>query len=359
MNVLHYKPKKLPVNLDYGIFARELADAQYALGLLEGLQRKLHNPLLLISPLSAKEAAVSSRIEGTQSTASDVFLYEAGGKPRYSDTAEVVNYRQAMTFAISKVKERRKITPHFLKELHKILLQGVRHKGEMGDFRKGPVWIAEKHGDPIEKATYIPPEYFVVPEYIENLFDYINKDDENLLVRAGIVHYQFEAIHPFEDGNGRIGRLLIPLLLFYKQQLSLPIIYLSGYFDEHRDEYINSLHAVDKGEKYELWLKFFLRVFTKQATETQQLIEKIYKLYDDNRDKLQGLKSPYIIPLLDFIFRHPIFTISMAIRSIKSSWLTCNRLVKLLEQQGVVIEIKTRMGRSKLYAFNSLLSILR
>jgi Fic family protein len=147
-------------------------------------------------------------------------------------------YRTSMLDAILAFNEGKKLSSHLIKALHATLLKDVRHKGGLGGFRSLPVWIAQREGDPITKALYIPPEHIHVPSYVENMLSYIESDgDEVNLVKAGVVHYQFEAVHPFEDGNGRIGRLLIPLFLFYKGDLSLPIVYSSGYFETRPQEY--------------------------------------------------------------------------------------------------------------------------
>jgi len=363
MTIKHHKPKKFSggfFKLDYNEFAFEQAEAEYALGLLEGSQKKLQNPELLISPLTAKEAAVSSKIEGTQSTVSDIFLHEAGGKTKYSDIAEVANYRSAMQFAIRELKTGRILSKHLIKTLHSILLKNTRHKGTLGEFRKGNVWIANKLGDPIEKAIYVPPEAYLVDEYIEDLLEYLKEGKENGLVKAGIAHYQFEAIHPFEDGNGRIGRLLIPLVLHHKNRLSKPILYLSGYMEANRDEYIQALHSVDETERVELWLKFFFKSVAQQLKETQHLVESIYDLHDSVKNKFQTSKSPYLTRFIDFIFKSPVFTILMAREETKIlSNLTIKRLVKLFIKESLVEEVPHRFHRAKIYRFKPLLDILR
>ncbi|MCL5091062.1 MAG: Fic family protein [Patescibacteria group bacterium] len=359
MSVQYNHPNKFPISLNYGLFAKELADAQYSLGLLEGLQRKLQNSALLIAPLTAKEATVSSKIEGTQSTASDVFLFEAGGEPRYRDTAEVSNYRKAMTFAMEELKENSIFSQHFLKSAHSLLLQGVRHRGKVGEFRDGPVWIAEKYGDSIEKAIYIPPEAVLVPEYISNLIEYIKNSDDNTLVMSGMVHYQFEAIHPFEDGNGRIGRLLVPFLLHYRRQLSLPILYLSGYFDERRDAYIKALHEVDKTGRYEPWITFFLKAVSAQASETRELIENICSLYDEIKGRFEITKSPYLIPFLDYTFGHPIFSVPQIIETMKTGRMTAIRLTRLFLNEKILFSVEIKGSQRKFYGFGPLLNLLR
>src|SRR3989338_583972 len=346
------------LRLDYNRLAEELSIAEYALGLLEGSQKKLQNPELLISPLTAKEAATSSKIEGTQSDVADVFRFEAGIETKHADTREVVNYRSAMRLAMREIGKGRIVSTHLIEALHEVLLKDVRHRGVPGKFREGRVCIGERIGDPIEKAIYIPPEPFHVKSLIDNLFDYINSGKENALIKAGIVHYQFEAIHPFDDGNGRIGRLLIPLILYKHQRLSSPILYLSGYFNEHRDEYIARLHAVDEGVVIEEWLKFFLRSVAEQLNQTQKIIGEIYSLYDEMRREVAGIKSPYIIPFIDMLFMYPIFTIKMVQDHTKcSSYLTAVTLIRNMQKREYINEIGKKV-RNKLFSFAPLLQII-
>jgi len=363
MDKINYsKPKKLfnpQIKLDFNKFANELTEAQYSLGLLEGSQRKLHNPSLLISPLTTKEATVSSKIEGTQSTVSDVFLYDAGGIIETKDTKQVINYRATMNFAIEELDKSRPLSMHLIKTMHGILLDGVRHKGEIGKFRDDKVWIAKKDGDPIEKAIYVPPEHVFVDEYIEDLFQFINKGKENALVKAGVVHYQFEAVHPFTDGNGRIGRLLIPLILHYQNKLTQPILYISGYFEEHREEYIDALHEVDTTGDYSVWLAFYFKSVSEQLKETQKLIDFIYQLYDDIKNKFGKTKSPFMDKFIDFVFKNPYFTIPLIEKEIGvSTRVTATNLIKLFESANLVEKTAQKKERAKIYKFKPLLDIL-
>ncbi len=359
----HHSPIRLSsgkLGLDYNQFAKEQAEAEYALGLLQGSQKKLQNSSLLISPLTAKEATISSKIEGTQSTVSDVFLHEAGGETRHSDIAEVANYRSAMTLAISQLSNGRPLSKHLIKTLHEVLLKNTRHKGALGEFRKGDVWIAKRYGDPIEKAIYIPPEAHFVNEYIDDLLAYLKDGEENVLIKAGIAHYQFEAVHPFDDGNGRIGRVLIPLILCQNNKLSKPILYISGYMEANRDEYIDTLHAVDESNRIEPWLKFFFKSVAEQLKETQKLVEEIYDLHDEVKSKFQSTKSPYLLPFLDFIFHSPIFTVPQAAGATKvAAELTIKRLIDSFKSKGYIKEMPYRLGRAKAYAFEPLLQILK
>ncbi len=363
MEIKHHNPIKLSedgLRLDYNEFASELADAEYALGLLEGSQKKLHNSELLISPLTAKEAAVSSKIEGTQSTVSDVFLHEAVGATRYPDVAEVANYRTAMQFAINELKNNQALSKHLIRSMHQILLKNTRHKGALGAFRKGDVWIAKKIGDPIDKAIYIPPEAHFVDEYIDNLLEYLKNGKESTLVKAGIAHYQFEAVHPFDDGNGRIGRLMIPLVLHHNNRLSKPILYISGYMEANREEYIETLHSVDESGKMEPWLKFFFKSIAAQLRETQQLVSGIYTLYDSMKLRFDTSKSPYLVGFLDFIFKSPVFTVPMILDGTKiSANLTAKRLIKTFVEEKYLIEMQGRFNRAKVYRFKPLLDLLK
>lgn len=363
MDIEYNHPRKLlssEIVLNPNKFLKELSDAQYSLGLLEGSQRKLQDSKLLISPLTAKEATISSKIEGTQSTVADVFLFDTGAIPRFPDIRQVINYRSAMDYSINELKKGRSLTPHLVKTLHGILLKDVRHQGKLGQFRDDKVWIAEKAGDPIEKAIYIPPQHYLVEEYIEDLFAFIDKGHENALVKAGIAHYQFEAIHPFTDGNGRIGRLLIPLILYCKNKISQPILYISGYFEEHRDEYMQALHDVDKTGDYDQWLAFYFRSVSEQLRETQKLVDSIYSLYDTTKEQFGKVKSPFIIPFLDFIFKKPYFTVPMIVEEVKvSTRTTALNLIKLFEERNLVTQTRSKHQRAKIYAFRPLLNLLK
>lgn len=360
-SVHHHHPKYLPIKLDYRVFARELGEAQYAIGRLEGAQSKLKNASHLISPLIAREAEVSSKIEGTQSSTSDIYLYSAGGKPEHKDTPVVSNYRHAMSMAIQNIQHGQKLSEHLIKTAHGILLKDVMHKGLIGAYRSGDVWIAEKENDPIEKALYVPPEKIHVPSYMENILEYMEHDNELLLLKTALIHYQFEAVHPFEDGNGRIGRLLIPLILYYKKELSLPIIYISGYFEANSDAYRHHLRQVDKTGRYEDWVKFYLTAVKSQSNETLRLVEAIHHLNLELKMKYETSKSPYLGRLIDYLFESPVFTIPQAMKALSlSGRLTVTRLIDQLVKDGVLEEVVGQRGAggTKLFAYFELLALI-
>jgi Fic family protein len=368
MSVIYHQPKELPlagIKLNANKFIKEKSEAEYAIGQLhgsggEGLGKRFFNANLLISPLVTKEAIVSSRLEGTISTVSDVYKYEAGVAPEYSGTAEVANYRKAINHAIPLMQQGKRIDKQFLRDIHKILLNGVRHKGVLGEFRNKDVWIGENQNIPIEKATYVPPKFLRVEEYMDNLLEYLYKGSDDPLTKAAIIHYQFEAVHPFEDGNGRIGRLLIPLILFEKGRISLPILYMSGYFDSHKSEYTSALHQVDKIGNYEDWLKFFFNSICEQLKQTQELIRDINGLYDEVKCKFPKQKSPYFVEFLGYLFEHPIFNPTDVSKTLKSSHIPVAGLIEKFKANQLISQIvdETFDKRFKIYSFNKLLNLL-
>jgi Fic family protein len=360
------EPKFLPkegLKLDANQFLDEKSEAEYTLGLLqgsggEGYGKRFFNPQLLVSPLLTKEAVMSSKIEGTISTVSDVYKYEAGEKTHYSGTEEVFNYRKAMRQAVELVQSGKKINKSYIKDIQKTLLTGVRHKGTLGDFRKEAVWIGEHLNDPIEKAIYIPPFHSTVDSYMDNLFEYIEHGTDDPLTKVAIAHYQFEAVHPFCDGNGRVGRWLIPLILFEKKKISHPILYMSGYFDAHRDEYRQSLHEVDTTGKYEPWLKFFFSSVVNQSRETLDLINKINELYERTKNEAGPSKSPFLLPFIGYMFESPVFNPSQVMKRFKTTYPPISNIIKILTNKKIISLIKSPDKRKKVYAFDPLIELL-
>ena len=351
-----HNPAFLPFKFDYSKITKTLASAQYSLGRLDGKQGNLHlNADLLIAPLSAKEATVSSKIEGTQSTVKDVFLHEAGEKTKYSDVLEVANYRKAIYYSVEKLKQK-PLTINIIKDIHSILLEGSRGHSRKGEFRIDQVWLGTE-GDPIEKATYIPPIPQKVPEYMFNLEKYVNNDDEDTLIQTALIHYQFEAVHPFNDGNGRIGRLLLPLFLYNRRKLNKPILYLSGYFEANKDEYLDALHQVDTKGNYEYWINYFLTAVQIQAEQTEKLIDNITSLYIDLKKRTDDIKSPYIGKLVEFLFKRPIFSAPQATKELKAYRGTTIRLINELLKRKIILSIKIK-DKKPIYGFPELINRL-
>ncbi|WP_400072909.1 Fic family protein [Zobellia russellii] len=360
----NHKLELLPPKIDYTLIIKEISEANRILGSLNGLLTNIPNQSLLISPLLTKEAVASSKIEGTQATIEEVFRYEADGKSsekdsKEQDIREIINYRTAIHIAIELLKEK-PIGENFIKKLHSILLDSVRGTNkDKGNFRKIPVFIG-KPGATIENAIFIPPSATELNDLISNWGKFVNSIDEpDVLVQTAIAHYQFEAIHPFMDGNGRIGRLLIPIMLYEKGILSYPLLYVSEYFERNRNDYYAYLRLVDKENDWESWVKYFLKSIKEQALDTQNKVLNMLELYKNVKEKLSDFNSQYAINLLDIIFENPV----TSFRNIKTkintnSYQTIYNLLDKFQEEKILVEI-TGGKRNKIYVFDELMKIIR
>jgi len=357
-------PPKLPPKIDYVSLIREIGEARDALGELRGLLVNISNLDLLTTPLLTKEAVLSSRIEGTQATLEDVFKYEAEKNTseenrKNMDIKEIINYRKAIHSAIAELKNR-PIGENLIKKIHYILLDSVRGSNkDRGNFRRVSVYIGLS-GSPLEEAIYIPPPITELPSLISNWEEYINSNQEkDPLVQIGIAHYQFEAIHPFMDGNGRIGRLLIPLFLYQRNLLPYPLLYISEYFEEHKRDYYDLLNGVSENGEWEKWLKFFLIALKTKSIKTQNTVLKIMALYEKLKKEITAMNTIYAINLLDIIFTTPVVSyISIKNKLKTKSPQTIYNLLKKFIKVGILKEVPGRK-RNKIYLFEQLLDILK
>ena len=257
-----YIPDTLPLqNIDWVKFVNLIGKANAELARYDGILQGIINPHVLLSPLTTKEAVLSSRIEGTQASLVEVFEFEASKQAdiqteKQKDIQEIINYRKSMGIAVNWLAKK-PITINMIKEVHSILLDSVRGKDKgRGRFRTVQNWIG-RPGTSIEQAEYVPPEPMRIMEFLSNFEKYIHYEEKDILVQLAIVHAQFEIIHPFVDGNGRVGRILIPLFLYEKRLLSLPMFYISEYFETNRDEYYDRLKAITSEKRWEEWIEFF------------------------------------------------------------------------------------------------------
>ncbi|MFA6349757.1 MAG: Fic family protein [Candidatus Omnitrophota bacterium] len=358
-------PPKLPPKIDFSSLIKEIGQAHDALGKLNGSLLNIPNPDLLTTPLLTKEAVLSSRIEGTQATLKDVFEYEAEAKSSEKsveerDVREILNYRRAMDAAIEELAKK-PIGENLLKKTHNILLDSVRgtHK-DRGNFRKAQVYIGPHNSKSIEDATYVPPNPAEILPLLGNWEMYINSDkEEDLLVQIGVAHYQFEAIHPFMDGNGRIGRLLIPLFLYQRNLLSHPLLYISEYFEKDRNKYYSLLNGVSKDGAWENWLKFFLNGVTEQSLRAQTTVLKILVLYNKLKVEITQANAVHAVSLLDVIFASPIVSFTSIKKRIRArSYQTIYNLLAKFVKLGILSEIPERK-RNRIYVFKQLLDILK
>jgi Fic family protein len=288
-----------------------------------------------------REAVLSSQIEGTQSSLDDVLQFEADAKGRETpkDVEEVVNYVKAMNHGLERLKEL-PVSLRLLREIHSILMPGTRGGDRRpGEFRTGPVWIGAGQV-PIERATFVPPPVDEMHKALADFERFLNEERElPVLVHAGLAHAQFETIHPFYDGNGRIGRLLITFILVERGVLKRPLLYLSLFLKRNRAEYYDRLMAIRNVGDWESWLRFFLRGGAETAAEATATAIRILELRDQHRKAIQerdlgadGLR------LLDYLYAHPLTNVGAVARELSVAYVTANKLIGQLENLGLLRE---------------------
>ena len=356
-------PDMLPLdNLDWRRIAKFASRAMLALARYDGTLDGMVNAAVLLSPITNQEAVLSSRIEGTQASMSEVLQHEAGEQfddAKYGDIREVMNYRRALLMAENILRDR-PISLALVRELHAVLMADVRGADQTpGAFRITQNWIGER-GTPIEQARYIPPSPLIMQGSLDNLDSYIAMDDSDPLVQLAVVHAQFEIIHPFNDGNGRLGRMLIPLLLFQKSVLQRPVFYFSECLGECEDEYRDLLLGITKNADWQSWIEFFLRMIHEQAVRNIIKAKKIHELYDRMKVTFADIvHSQYTVATLDAFFNKPIINSSAFL---KDSGIenrgTANTLLRRLTEAGVIHIHKAGSGRTPtIYVFPQLINI--
>lgn len=355
-------PHPLPLKkLDWTQFVHLIGRANAEVARFDGLLQSMPNPAVLLSPLTTQEAVLSSKIEGTQATLEEVLEFEADPKKRtekYDDIQEILNYRRAMRFSVKEL-DKKPLCLSLLKSIHSILLDSVRGKNrDPGNFRNSQVYIG-KPGAGLEGATYIPPEPQRILDDLSNLEKYIHSEEKDILVQLAIVHAQFEVIHPFLDGNGRMGRILMPLFLYSKKALSSPMLYLSAYFERNRENYYERLSGISKENDWENWIIYFLNAVIEQSQNNIKKAKSIHELYDSKKIKIVDLThSQFAIKTLDFIFSFPIFSSSQFIKESKIPRASAARILGILEKGRVINVVEKGSGkRPTIYTFPKLLSI--
>lgn len=358
----------LPPPVDYLTIMSDITRAHAALARLDATLQQLRNPQIIERTFLTREAVLSSQIEGTQATLEEVLREEAEvgennseETKKLQDIQEVINYRKAMHEGARMVENNAPLAENNIKQLHRILLQSVRGKTRNpGEFRRDQVYIAPP-GTPIEEARYIPPSPTMIADLYSNFDRYLNTADaeRDPLVQIAVAHYQFEAIHPFSDGNGRVGRLLIPLFLYERKLLSKPYVYISKYFEEHRRDYYDLLADVSYKEAWTPWLRFFLNGIVEQSNDALILANKIVKLQKHFQLALSNFRSPYALNLLDSLFAYPIVTTTQmrTLGEIPNSQTLIN-LVKKLTDLGILVDVSPHRQRNKIYAFKPLLNLI-
>lgn len=359
-------PQKLPIdNVNLTRLLDKIEDASSNIYRYDGMLSNILDPNILLSSLIRKEGDMSSRIEGTQSTMSDVLKFESGQKFDEKQEKEIIgirNYKYALKLGEQYISEGRNISLSLLKELHQSLMRDAKWDSRSipGNFREEQVFIAPK-GQSIENASYIPPEHFLVKEYLENWEKFITEENMNKLIKAAIMHAQFEIIHPFVDGNGRIGRMLIPLYLFQIGVLQKPVLYISEYFEQNRDEYYRRLRNITLNGEWTEWIEFFLTAIAVQSKNNITKAKKITALYEDMKDKFrEATHSERSITVLDTFFKRPIINVhSFTKKANITSRNTARSILQKLEKGNLIVKQQEGKGRnSAFYAFPALLSIV-
>ncbi len=317
---------------------KALSDADAALGLLYGLGALIRDPELLLGPYLTQEAIASSRIEGTQTSLSEVLQAEASGGPTVSeDIAEVERYLAATRRGYELIKTL-PITQLLILDLHSILLSGVRGQEKLpGEFRTSPVWVGSPTDSP-DNALYFPPLPTDLPDLLADWETFVNTpDDFPPLIRCGLMHYQFETIHPFLDGNGRIGRLLINLMLMEEGRLGTPLLYLSGYLEAHRSEYYDRLQAVRESGSVQEWLQFFLTAVRRSAEDAVYRAERLVALREKYLAEAAKTRSN-LAALVELMFTNPYLTTARVEQHVKVTNQGARNLIKEAEKRGWVEE---------------------
>lgn len=365
---LAYVPAELPpdppLTLD-GEAIDLLSKADQALGKLDGVGTLIPNPDLFVGMYVRKEALLSSQIEGIDSTLDEVIRFEEGDQPsdgkRLRDTAEVVNYVRALNHGINRLADL-PLSLRLIREIHAELMRGVRGDGKApGEFRVTQNWIGGRGAD-LANATFVPPPVPQMKQALDNLEKFLHERRERadrahhpVIVECALVHAQFETIHPFLDGNGRLGRLLIALLLHERRILSRPLLYISLYLKANRLEYYDRLTAVRKNGDWEGWTKFFLRGVTQTGLEAFETARKVIA-FREQAVRTAGALGSNELKLVEFLFGHPLTDIQTAQRHLGVSYNTAAGAIGRLEKAGLLSETTGRQ-RNRLFRFAAYLDL--
>lgn len=358
-----FRPAPLPPNPPIevsGELLTKLIDANKKIATLEGLSSRIPNMGLFVSMYVRKEALLSSQIEGTQCTLEDILnpLIEENTN---RDVSDVVNYIRATEFALERLKTL-PLCNRLIKETHAVLLESVRgQEKNPGEFRYSQNWIGGQ-GSTLKNARYIPPNPEDMLTAMSDLEKYINSDDTlDPLIQAALIHYQFETTHPFLDGNGRVGRLLITLFLMEKNILSTPALYISYYLKMNRIEYYDRMTQVRRTGDYEQWISFFLQAFADSAEDAIHTIDRLTALHDKSTklfDSLTKRQRTSVLKVFSYLESNPIIDIQKTATTLEMSYNTVSKVVSILVEDGILKQTD-KSGKAKIYSYTEYLDILR
>lgn len=354
-----YVPSPLPPQIEWtsGLVA-ELSAADRSLGRLAGEGRRLPNPHLLLRPFIRREAVLSSRIEGTQATLGELLAAEAGAAVERSpaDLLEVGNYVAALEFGLGRLREL-PLSLRLVRELHDTLMRGVRgDSATPGEFRRIQNWIGPA-GCSLAEATFVPPPPDLLMDCLGPWESFLHEESHPPLVHAALIHAQFEAIHPFLDGNGRVGRLLITLLLVVRQVLPSPLLYLSAWFSLTRTEYYARLSSVTERGDWEGWLSYFFIGVARQSEDAVARIQRLDALLVHWRSSLAAASSRLPERALDLFAENPFWNVGKLAGRLDVAFTTAQRAIDRLESAGIVTLVDSAR-RNRVYCARAILEIL-
>ena len=353
-----------PQTLEPRCFIDQLFKASSALARYDQALKSLHNSEIFLAPLRNQEAVLSSRIEGTLSTMDEILQYEAdyGGEITdsaqvRSDVIETLLYQRTLKKAQRAMEDGYPLSPALIKGLHQGLLSFGRGANKSpGQFKTEQNYIADR-----SRVAFIPVDPARLQDGLEALFTYIEKSPDTILQKTALTHVEFEALHPFKDGNGRIGRILIPLMLWSSGAISQPHFYISGYLDEHKGRYIELMRRVSEKGEWNEWCLFFLEAVEKQAVRHLEVAENIHLLYEEMKGVFADvLSSKWSVAVLDFVFTNPVFRNSTFVKKSNLAGNSASRFTRLLSERGILTTLEAASGRkAALYAFEPLIELFR
>jgi Fic family protein len=355
-----------PKNLDYGRLVDAIIKATDSIARYDQMLKNMHNSEILLGPLRNQEAVISSRMEGTISTMDEILKYEADAEDDTqnnqnvrSEIFETILYQRALSNAQRAIEDGYPLSQHLVKTIHQQLLSfGRGALKSPGQYKFEQNFLADKIK---QKILFIPISPEKLSEGMENLFQYIENSPDPVLIKTALMHVEFEALHPFQDGNGRIGRMLITLLLWSTGVISEPHFYISGYFEENKDQYIDIMRNVSQENDWENWCIFFLNAIDKQAIKNLQIAENIKTLYEEMKSVFtDSLSSKWSVNALDYIFTNPIFRNNKFTSRSGIPAPTAQRFTRVLLERGLIRTVEEASGRRPaLYAFEPLLKLVR
>lgn len=363
MSIKYHQGAFPPTALDWNALIPLIGPTSAAIARYDGVLAAIPNPTLLLSPLTSQEAVLSSSIEGTHATMGEVLSLEAGAEEllpenRRGDIEEVFNYRRAMNEAQRLLRDL-PLSQRVIRETHRVLMEGVRG-GEKapGEYRRIPVWIGPDRHDP-STARYLPINAADLPAGMGELEKYLHADAPDRLVQLAVIHAEFESLHPFLDGNGRVGRMLVPLYLWQRQLIRAPLFYVSAYFEANRGAYYDGLLSVSRDRDWTAWCRYFLEALRVQAEANHAVVMSVIDLYAQQKhDAVEWTHSQYAVQALDWMFGRPIFKSTDFVANAGIPAPTAKRLLAIFRERGIFsVLVEGRGRRNSVFALRQLLNV--